>query len=192
MELLKPSPSAPTADLNQQYKSSQIAIIRNFISDEAVQVLIDHFNQNSSLHVRGPDLPGISRKCAGNLPAFRMLHTASTELVNSIVGVNELCKPSYSLASKYDAKSTLPSHTDRSQCVFNISLALEQEGAQLPWPFFIKAVDSVHQIFLNPGDAVLYRGTEHPHWREEMPAETTSMLGAFFHYVPIAFTGSLD
>ena len=60
-------------------------------------------------------------------------------------------------------------HNDRDSCEISISIHC---GSNLKdkWPMFIKSPDgSVGQANLKPGDAIIYKGCERPHWRLPMP-----------------------
>jgi alkylated DNA repair dioxygenase AlkB len=108
--------------------------------------------------------------------------------------VPELIKTSYSFASAYESGTALPAHTDRPQCVFNVSLLLgsaPEDATLSDWPLYIRRDNQDHRVDLEAGDGVLYSGTQDLHWREKLPEHLTSVLGVFFHYVPQGFTGSL-
>jgi hypothetical protein len=112
--------------------------------------------------------------------------------VGAIVG-QEL-KPSFCYVCEYLPGGDLSRHTDRAQCVWNVSLALDAEpelGRTDAWPLFIETAGVAHAVPLGLGDGVLYRGTKSPHWREPQRAEHASTFG-FFHFVPAEFSGPLD
>ena len=54
----------------------------------------------------------------------------------------------------------------------------------------IKARETFAKVELRPNDAVLYSGTHQWHYRDRIPSGTADL--AFFHFVPEAFSGSLD
>jgi len=66
----------------------------------------------------------------------------------------------------------------------------DQTGAD-PWPLWFESPRGKRSVVLAPGDAVLFRGCELPHWRDAAPpGQLSTML--LFHYVPVTFTGTLD
>ena len=82
-------------------------------------------------------------------------------------------------------------HVDRPACEISVSLHI---GTNLdkPWPIWIKTPDTYNEdktkkvsqgkniaAILNPGDALLYKGCERPHWRNPMP-EPTAKKWLFF------------
>lgn len=142
-----------------------------------------------------------------NHPLFRALHqTYCLEQANKLFG--EEVKPSYSyLAMYFESKGVVPLHVDRPPCKYTIDVCLEQREE---WPIFVNDQDKMtltdcfemsedqkQQIkdrstpyILQPGDALCYSGTDHPHWRSPIQEGNQSTL-VFFHYVPINYQGGL-
>lgn len=142
---------------------------------------------------RWPDMEGIVRTSLNDLPVMRLLHQQTEALISYVI--SEKVTPSYSFTSGYEAGSNLPRHTDRPQCVYNISIVLSIEPAdQDPrsWPLWIERDGRPFVIRLSAGDGVLYSGVRDPHWRDTMPQGWTAVTGVFFHYVNEGFAGSLS
>ena len=59
------------------------------------------------------------------------------------------------------------------------------------WPIFLDIDGAVHEVALGVGDALLYAGTEIPHWREPL-TDLTHCAVCFFHFVDWDFAGSLE
>lgn len=120
------------------------------------------------------------------------LHHQLTALLNQLLP--EPVKPSYNLIAIYRGGAELRPHTDRSQCAWNVSLALdmapEPEPAQ-SWPICFEQAGKRSEVRLEIGDLVLYRGTDTPHWRPPLPRGQRQTIG-LFHFVPLDFSGSLD
>jgi hypothetical protein len=88
--------------------------------------------------------------------------------------------PTYSYFRVYKKGDLLVRHTDRDSCEITLSLALGYE-AKSPWPLLLEAPDGTCSIELFPGDILVYRGMECPHWREPMEGELAAQV--FLHYV---------
>ena len=95
-------------------------------------------------------------------------------------------------------------HTDRNACEISVTVHVSTT-LKKPWPIWIKTPDiytdeSKSEIIergkevsaiLNPGDGMIYKGCERPHWRYSMPGKKKSWLNKkedyyhqiFFHYV---------
>ena len=88
--------------------------------------------------------------------------------------------PTYSYFRVYKHGDLLPKHTDRSACEISVSLCLGFENEKL-WPILIEGPHGLYSADLEPGDALLYRGIECPHWRERFEGQHLSQV--FLHYV---------
>lgn len=87
--------------------------------------------------------------------------------------------PTYSYARIYYKDSFLQKHFDRQSSEYTVSISLEQTDV---WPLFIrKNSTKIHEIKLNTGDGVIYKGHENQHWRE--PLKEQSHTQCFLQYV---------
>lgn len=111
-------------------------------------------------------------------PAFDVVLATVAEQVAAVVGTELL--PTYSFARLCTPGSILHRHRDRPACEHSVSLHLLAEGND--WPLMVEDLDGaivgVHQ---RPGDAVVYQGTELPHWRH--PLDQGWHAQVFLHYV---------
>ena len=88
--------------------------------------------------------------------------------------------PTYSYFRVYKRGDVLAKHTDRPSCEISLTVCLGYQGKQ-PWPILVEAPTGISSIELAPGDAMLYRGIECPHWRESLEGEESTQV--FLHYV---------
>lgn len=105
--------------------------------------------------------------------------------------------PTYAYARLYQKGEELLCHTDRESCEYSATVTLGFDNAV--WPLFVgdqgtvgdlkilgedeqnyyaKNVDIVR---MEIGDAVIYKGCEQPHWRDEFLGEWQTQV--FLHYV---------
>jgi hypothetical protein len=89
--------------------------------------------------------------------------------------VNKKLYPTYSFARVYWPGADMEKHTDRPSCEYSASLAISVDPA--PWSIWMDGVE----LFLNPGDMVVYKGMEVEHWRETYTG--TEQVQLFLHYV---------
>lgn len=132
------------------------------------------------------------RYVAHNENAARFFHHHLTPMMAAIV--RQPVKPSYVYTGAYQSGAVLEKHTDREQCEFSVTLALDyspEPTCETPWSLQLHTNDSVVNIFQGLGDGLVYRGREIPHSREALADGHTS-TSIFFHYVPTGFQGSLD
>ena len=132
------------------------------------------------------------RYVAHNEPVARFFHSQIAQVIAQVAG--EPVKPSYVYLASYLAGAELKKHTDREQCEFSLTFALDfspEPARETPWPIRLETPRgevTVHQAL---GDGLMYRGTRVPHYRD-MLAEGKTSTSIFFHYVPADFAGSLD
>ena len=88
--------------------------------------------------------------------------------------------PTYSYFRVYKRGDRLAKHVDRPSCEISVSLCLGFEEGE-SWPIWIEAPSVATSVILNPGDALLYRGMECPHWREVLEGDRQAQI--FLHYV---------
>lgn len=85
--------------------------------------------------------------------------------------------PTYSYFRVYLQGASLKRHRDREACELSVTICLGGD----PWAVWIEGPQGRSRIVLKPGDAVLYRGMECPHWRNPFRGRTAIQL--FLHYV---------
>jgi predicted 2-oxoglutarate/Fe(II)-dependent dioxygenase YbiX len=107
--------------------------------------------------------------------------------------------PTYAYARLYTPGDELKIHTDRPSCEISATLTLGFEGDV--WPIYVgdyteskngreittqqgetKYLTNEHEIKMDVGDAVLYRGMDKVHWREPYK-EGKWQAQVFLHYV---------
>ena len=106
--------------------------------------------------------------------------------------------PTYSYARIYAPDEVLKNHRDRPACEISATLTLDWEGDQ--WSIYMADeatkedgqlkigennnnfyVKNVSEIKMEVGDAVMYRGCEKYHWRDEFKGKWQAQV--FLHYV---------
>jgi len=119
-----------------------------------------------------------------------------TDKVSELVG--KRLYPTYSYARLYTKGDNLPIHHDREACEYSLTLSLGRSGD--PWPIYMaESADEntgefyssmgctgymktpATPLFLDVGDAALYRGPEIIHWRDPLPDGWQAQV--FLHWV---------
>ena len=139
-------------------------------------------------------------------PQYRKIHSDIRLKIEKQIG--RKLYNTYYYDRFYFPGQELKKHTDRPACEISISVHI---GTNLEeyWQIFIKTpyvfaesqectkvkklinTGDIVAVNLNPGDGVLYKGCERPHWRDKMPGTFEMMSGGeelyyhqiFFHYV---------
>jgi hypothetical protein len=132
------------------------------------------------------------RYTAHNEPAVAFFHRQLAQALCDAAGA--WIVPSYSYVTAYQAGADLPPHTDREQCEYTLSLAIDatpEPAAQAPWPLWVQTHEGAIAVWQHLGDALLFRGRYLPHWREQLAWDQTA-CNILFHYVDAGFTGPLN
>jgi hypothetical protein len=132
------------------------------------------------------------RYVAHNHKVARFFHYQLAKAIGAVAG--EAVKPSYVYLASYLAGADLKKHTDRQQCEFSVTLCLDfapEPELETSWPIHLDTSAGTVTAYQALGDALMYRGTSVPHYRDVLAAGHTS-TSIFFHYVPADFSGPLN
>ncbi len=135
-------------------------------------------------------------------PQYRKIHTDIRFKLENIIG--RKLYNTYYFDRTYYSGNELKKHVDRDACEISVSVHISSNVSE-PWKFHIKTPDTYNnrkkgeilikgeecQVDLAPGDGLLYKGCERPHWRESLPSnykrlrspDDTYYHQVFFHYV---------
>ena len=121
-------------------------------------------------------------------PQYREIHSGVRMKLEKIIG-RKLYNTYYYDRFYYPGQE-LTKHADRDACEISVSVHIgtNLEGKDADWPFCIKTPDTYTEdwskrldkstvlipgeeksLILKPGDGLLYKGCERPHWRDPMP-----------------------
>ena len=88
--------------------------------------------------------------------------------------------PQYSYYRLYAEGSELVKHIDRISCEISVSLCLGY-NSHYNWPLYFEDKDGKEiSVYLEPGDMVIYKGSELTHWRNPFKGENHAQV--FLHY----------
>lgn len=122
--------------------------------------------------------------------------------------IGKKLEPTYYYDRFYFPGQELVKHLDRDSCEISVTLHIGS-NSDIKWPIYIKKPDVYDDqkkrvilkrgeeaaIYLRPGDGIIYKGCERPHWRLPMPGQKRNYLRRllnkddifyhqiFFHYV---------
>ena len=141
-------------------------------------------------------------------PQYRQVHNGIRPILEKIIG--RKLYNTYYYDRFYFPGQRLDKHTDRDACEISVTVHVST-NIEEQWPIWIKTPDVFKDdkktelltkgknngIILEPGDGVIYKGCERPHWREELPGLLDMSLNLyhkgetqqlyyhqiFFHYV---------
>lgn len=141
-------------------------------------------------------------------PPYKFIHSQIRMKLEKIIG--KKLYNTYYYDRFYNPGQALTLHADRPACEISVTVHVSTNLKE-PWPIWIKTPDTYddpktkniitkrgenRSVILGPGDGMLYKGCERPHWRDPMPSEyTKTWYGRkiekeglyyhqiFFHYV---------
>jgi len=96
--------------------------------------------------------------------------------VKALSGLDLL--PTYSFLRMYRHGGVLRKHVDRPSCEVSATLFL---GSDATWPIGVEVDGEARLVHLEPGDLMLYRGCEVPHWRDAFGGQYSVHM--FLHFV---------
>lgn len=156
-------------------KDKKYKVIKNFISKTKAKSLgkqfIKYCDDNS---VSGDSQVTDSQAVYDYVPFLELL-TQKVNEVSNLVG--ETVLPTYCYSRVYKNGNVLDNHTDRPSCEISLTLHLTGDS---DWPIYIGNEEKEY-ISLEPGDAILYLGSEVHHGREKFNGNQYAQC--FLHYV---------
>lgn len=112
-------------------------------------------------------------------PLLEVFLQENVEVIEKIIGKNII--PTYSYARIYQPGESLRPHVDRPSCEISVTVNVATKGDFSP--IYIKYKDNENvKYILNSGDAVIYKGCEATHWRDELK-EGQLNVQFMLHYV---------
>ena len=165
------------------------AVIENVLNENTLTICQQYYSTNieKGAYVLGDKQS--KRFKSHNEPMSRILHYEILPLIEKIVGKKLM--PTYTYLSAYVKGSDLPSHTDIADCEYTVSFLINKpENSN--WPIYIHRVkqsvkhkgrsdftppkDECIAVDCNAGGLMMFQGTDHIHFREELPND-------FYHIV---------
>ena len=141
-------------------------------------------------------------------PEYRHIHTGIRLKLEKEIG--RKLYNTYFYDRFYFAGQALSLHADRPACEISVSVHISSNIEEC-WPLWIKTPDTYNDetktivkeegesrsVCLKPGDGMIYKGCERPHWRDPLPSRHTGDVNirkldnkddtyyhqVFFHYV---------
>ena len=170
---------ASKSDIAALFEQHGYAVIKQFIPRlmcEYIAKNIRVLEDNSRLSFGDTQ---VEKAFSGGSPAVT---ETLLDLITPVLSQTLNCElyPTYSYLRIYVKGAELAKHTDRYSCEISATLPIEYESESI-WPLCIEIDGSVRKIELEPGDALIYKGIDIPHWREPFNGERQVQI--FLHYV---------
>jgi len=178
MNISKPA-TTKSIRYEQLFEENGYVILKQFVP----RLMCDYISENirvleaSSYFDYGD--PQVEKAFSAAAP---VLTETLLDVMTSILSETINCElyPTYSYLRIYMKGAELERHTDRPSCEVSATLPLSYDAPTI-WPLYIESGNKVIGVELEPGDALLYKGIEVPHWREAFEGER--QVQVFLHYV---------
>lgn len=185
--------------LNKHYVLDEelpIQVVNNVLNSELLNVLKEYYCETIKNNVWILGDKQSNRYKAHNEPMSRFLHYECLPLIERIVGKS--MKPTYTYLSSYVKGANLPPHTDRPDCEYTVSFIVDKpEGCN--WNIYVHkqqqevkhkgrydkkpALEECEAVDCDAGGLMLFQGTDHIHFREELEGEYYNVL--LLHYCSV-------
>jgi len=182
---------------SEVFQAKKYLVIKNFLPD----VLVNYAYRYALMKVEtsqcgtNPQVPGAPSLYADTL--METILERSVPKMEALTGI--MLYPTYSFMRVYQNGDVLNRHYDRPSCEISVTCCLgyhvgDETDANYNWPIYVydnkdsKERADVTQtnlegmaIHLQPGDCLVYRGSEVMHWREAFEGSAHGQV--FLHYV---------
>jgi hypothetical protein len=161
-------------------------VLRNIINEQVLDILKIQTKMHERLECfkinKHPmEYPFGDTQCSTSFCEYGLLCYESLLLylkpvIEKYVGKELL--PTYSYTRIYYNGSILKKHIDRPSCEYSVTICISID--QTPWDIYFANNKEVC-ITLYPGDLIIYKGMQLPHWREKYDGK--QQIQAFLHYI---------
>jgi alkylated DNA repair dioxygenase AlkB len=165
----------------QAFEENGYVILKQFVP----RIMCDYITRN----IRVLELDSSSVFVYNDEQVEKAFSAASPELTDTLLDVmtpileqtlNCELYPTYSYLRIYCKGAELAKHQDRPSCEVSATVPLSYDAPNI-WPVYVESRNNATRIELEPGDALIYKGIEVPHWREAFQGER--QVQVFLHYV---------
>jgi len=167
-------------DSIQKFKEKGYVHLKSFLPEHTCKELVIELNKlvEENKTTKDPQCP-LSEAIHGAFAFDKLLETC-LPYFEKASGLK--LYPTYSYARLYAPNDELKVHRDRESCEISSTITLGYEGDQ--WAIYMgnhEDKSNTEPIMMDIGDAVLYRGMDKYHWREQFKGKWQAQV--FLHYV---------
>ena len=182
-------------EMSEEFQKNGYVQIQNLLDEEQCEQLKESLKNEVDVSGVYDKMCPKSKSVKGAV-VFDKLLVDMLPAIEEITGVKLL--PTYAYARWYVPGEELKPHIDRESCEISVTLTLGFDGN--PWPIYVAdpsnedfdieiyvdgekiGVKNLSKLTLSVGDAVIYKGRDKYHWREEYK-EGNWQAQVFLHYV---------
>jgi len=160
------------------WKKDGWVVVKNFLTEKELDDIYKKCKDEVDKYPKDAD---IDEQCPLS-PSFYNSKYMEKLLIDSLPNISKHIEldlfKTYSFWRWYKYGETLLSHTDRKACEISGTIFIGGD----PWDICIRSYDGTeHNVSQEPGDALIYRGCDLVHWRDEFKGNDHAQI--FIHYV---------
>lgn len=164
----------------EDFKNQKYCYVKNAISQDICDIAVKYtlFDEAKNFSPEGAvsQVPGSHGNYSNPFMESMLLHVLP--IIENNTGLRVF--PAYSYYRVYRPGASLSPHKDRSSCEISASLFFGRNYDGESWKLYIEG----NGYEMEPGDMIIYRGTELTHYRYEFEAPEESFHSqVFLHYV---------
>jgi hypothetical protein len=163
-------------------------ILKNVLSPDAIEIAKRSIIFTKNQHYYDNQIPKEDKNfCTGQFIKHDCWELYAPPISEAILievqgiieqAVEKELVPTYSFVRIYWPGADMEKHVDRPACEYSASLCISVDPT--PWAIWMNG----KELFLNPGDMIVYKGMEVEHWREVYTGN--EQVQVFLHYVDAA------
>ena len=173
-----------------------IQVVNNVLNHKLLDLLKEYYKETINNNVWTLGDKQSNRYKAHNEPMSRFLHYECLPLIEKIVGKS--MKPTYTYLSAYVKGAVLPPHTDRPDCEYTVSFIVDKPD-NFNWNIYVHKpqqevkhkgrydekppLEECEPVDCDTGGLMLFQGTDHIHFREELEGDYYNVL--LLHYCSV-------
>lgn len=165
--------------MNKMFAEKGYCVVKNALKKDLLDFVTQYtfFDEMQSDSEEDAQVPNAHSKYAD--PAMETVLLTLLPLMEKTTGLE--LNPTYSYYRIYYPGDELEKHKDRPSCEISCTLCFNFSYNNYEWPIYMEG----NGVVLNPGDMIVYRGTELEHWRDrfDINDENAWHVQGFFHYV---------
>ena len=171
------------SDTVKEFERNKYVVVRSLVVEPTLSSLNKYALKRMSLlptevEQMNDDEKADPTPAAYGDPMMEMLLANLTSKIETLTGLE--LYPTFAFYRVYRHGDRLKKHTDRKACEIAVTLSLGHTANQ-DWPLTIEGPSATTNAVLSPGDAVVYRGLECPHWRDTFDGDEA--VQAFLFYI---------
>ena len=176
--------------MNDQFEKNGYVVVRNALTSQTVELLKTEFHMLRKVNMISQGLPEDTKYINDDGQVKNSFYWYGAYCFESIMlvlqnGIEEITGkelyPCYTYARIMHKGADMAKHKDRPSCQYSATICIQQDPEN-EYPIFMENyAGEESSIVLQPGDMVVYHGTELNHWREEYKGK--EHMQTFIHYV---------